>query len=453
MALSVKTAPLPNSQMSLQISVGSEECSAAWDSVVRELTKRSTISGFRKGGAPKQLVINRYGRDTIAASACEEVIEKSIQKALVDAGIHAIGQAEVADEGGVETVISAYDPKEPLTFNVKIDVWPDAVFTESYEALQVEAEEAVFDERLVVEALEDLRKKEAFSVLAPDGSTAQLGQILAADLVGYYETDAGEKGDKLPDIADGEAIEIRMTEGQYMPGFVEGLVGAAVGETREVNVEFPQTNPRPELAGVKAVFEVTVHAVKDVVLPDLDDDFAQQISEEATLEEFKVLLRKRLGTEQEAAQEAHINNAVDKELARIVEVDMPESLVENQVKEKFARMLTSFKEKGMDDDTVKAMVTKENYELYKGRAREAVERNLRVNFAVSKIAKEKELKVEEEEVEAQIALVRAELKGAEMDEAKIRDQVEAQLERDMVLKLLKEGANVTIMPKKEEESK
>lgn len=453
MGLSVKTAPLPNSQVSLEISVGKEECSAAWDAVVRQLTKRATIKGFRKGGAPKQLVINQYGKESIKASACEEVIEKSIQKALKDSGIHAIGQAQVDDDGGVDTVIANYDPKGPLSFKVRIDVWPEATFTAAYDSMEVEAEEAPFDESLVDKALEDMRAKEAFSVLAPEGTKAGLGQILAADLVGYYRNDDGSKGDKLPDIADGNAIEINMSEGKYMPGFVEGLIGITVGEKRDVNVTFPENNPRPELAGVKAIFEITCHAVKDSVLPELNDGFAQQVSEAKTLEEFRATIRQRLGVETEAAQERNINTGIDDKLASIVEVDLPESLVENQVKNKFASMLSSFKDNGMSDDQVKAMVTKENYELYKTRARENVEKNLKVNFAVSKIAKEKDIKIDQEEVENQIALVRAELKGQEMEEEKIRDQVEAQLERDLVLKYIKETAKIALVKKEEEEKK
>ncbi|CDF32089.1 unnamed protein product [Chondrus crispus] len=450
MGLQVKTAPLPNSQVSIEISVGKEECSAAWDSVVRDVTKKATIDGFRKGTAPKQIVINQVGKERIKAGACEAVIEKSIQKALKDSGLQAIGQAEV--DGGVETVISNYDPKSPLNFKIKIDVWPEAKFTESYDNMAVEAEEAPFEEALIDKALEDMRKKQAFSVLAPEGTTASLGQILAADMVGYYKKDDGTRGDKLPEIADGKSIEINMTEGQYMAGFVEGLIGIAVGETRDVNVAFPENNPRPELAGLKAIFEVTCHAVKDNVLPELNDDFAQQVSEEKTLEEFRDTIRARLGVETEAAQEKNINAGIDNKLASIVEVDLPESLVENQVKNKFANMLSSFKDNGMSDDQVKAMVTKENFELYKKRAKGNVEKNLKVNFAVSKIAKEKDIKIDAEEVENQIALVRAELKGQEMEEEKIRDQVEAQLERDLVLKYIKETATVTLVKKEEGKS-
>eukprot|EP00178_Gracilaria_changii_P015868 TRINITY_DN445_c0_g2_i1.p1 TRINITY_DN445_c0_g2~~TRINITY_DN445_c0_g2_i1.p1 ORF type:complete len:539 (+),score=107.20 TRINITY_DN445_c0_g2_i1:4391-6007(+) len=451
MGLSIKTAQLPKSQVSLEISVGKEECSAAWDSIVKELSKKSQIQGFRKGTAPKQLVINQYGKDRVMASACEEVIEKSIQKALKDSGIHAIGQAEVDGDGGIESVIASYDPQSPLTFKVKIDVWPEASFISSYENLEIEAEESAFDESLVEKALENLRQKEAFSVLAPEGTKAELGKLLVADLVGYYRNEDGSKGEKLPEIADGNSIEINMIEGKFMAGFVEGLIGAEVGETREVNVEFPVTNARPELAGVKAIFSVTIHAIKDVVLPELNDDFACQVSEEKSLEDFRKTIRDRLDTESEAAQEKNINTAIDNELAELVQVDLPESLVENQVKNKFATMLTSFKEKGMSDEQVKAMVTKENYELYKKRAQGNVEKSLRINFAVSRIAKDQNLEVDKKTVEDQMELVRAELKGEEMDEAKVRDQIEAQLERELVLAHIKKTAKISLVPKKAEE--
>lgn len=450
MGMSVKTAPLPNSQVSLEISVGSEECTAAWNSVIRDLTKRTTIKGFRKGSAPKQIVINQYGKDTIMASACEEVIEKSLQKALKDSGIHAIGQAMVDEDEGVDAVIRNYDPKSSLTFKVKIDVWPEAKFTAPYTGLEIEAEEAPFDESLIDKTLQDLRQRESFSVLAPEDSIVELGQLLVADLTGYYRKDDESRGEKLPDLADGTGIEINMTEGKFMPGFIEGLLGAKVGEQRDVQVNFPETNPRKELAGVKAVFEVTIHAIKSVVLPELNDEFVKQVSEDSTVEEFRETIRKRLGVETEAAQEKNINLAIDNKLASIVEVDLPESLVENQCKNKFANMIASFKDNGMSDDQVKAMVTKENYELYKSRSQPNVEKGLRVNFAISRIAKDQGIEIDKQEVEDQIALVRAELKGQEMDEEKARDQVEAQLEKELVLKFLKETAKITILPKKEE---
>jgi trigger factor len=444
MAVSVKTEALPNSRMSLEISVGAEECSAAWNSVLGELTKRANISGFRKGKAPKQLIINHYGRQTIEASACEEVIEKGVQAALTSEGINAIGQA-VLDEGedDISKVIAAYKPDQPLSFRVKIDVWPVPKFTGPYENLEITAEEVILDDSIIDDALQELRRKEAFSVLSPDGTKAAIGQIVIADMRGYYRNDDNSKGDPLPDIAEGEKVEIKMKEGQYMSGFVEGIVGMDVGETRSVSVQFPEANARPELAGIKAIFDVTVHAIKDEVLPELDDEFAKRSTSSSTLEELRDSLRSRVGEETENATNSNVNRAIEDALAEITEVTLPETMVEERVKNKFAKMLSDFKEKGMSEDQVKAMVTKENYELYRKRALKNVERSLIVNFAITKIAGELQLTAPEDEVEGQMELIRAEMRGEEMDEAKIKDQVIAQLERDMVLAHIKKSANIT----------
>jgi trigger factor len=161
------------------------------------------------------------------------------------------------------------------------------------------------------------------------------------------------------------------------------------------------------------------------------------------LEELRDSLRSRVGEETENATNSNVNRAIEDALAEITEVTLPETMVEERVKNKFAKMLSDFKEKGMSEDQVKAMVTKENYELYRKRALKNVERSLIVNFAITKIAGELQLTAPEDEVEGQMELIRAELRGEEMDEAKIKDQVIAQLERDMVLAHLKKSASIT----------
>lgn len=450
--MSVKSSPLPQSQLGLEISVGAEECKAAWDTVLRELVSKSTLKGFRKGKAPRKMVINEFGRERVLACACEEVIEKSIKKAIDDSKLSVIGQAKISDDGGVDSVIKLYQPDAPLTFNVTVDVWPQAIFKEPYENLEVTAEESVLDEDLIDTALEDLRKKEAFSVLAAADCTAQLGQLLVADLEGYYRNDDGTRGAKLPDIADGSSVEIKMNEGTYMPGLVEGMIGVRAGEERDVNVEFPMQNPRKELAGRKALFNIRVHAIKDVVLPELNDEFAKKVSEDITLVALRETIRQRLSSEAESGQEKNINNAIDARLADMIEVEIPETLVESQLQNKFANMLASFKDNGMNDNQIKQMVTKENFELYKGRTRPSVEKTLKVNFAISTIAKENGITIDKEEIDAQMDLVRAELRGREdIEEDKVRDQIEAQLEREQVLILLKKTAKINIIPPKKEE--
>lgn len=447
MDLTVKAEELENSRVALDISVDAEECTAAFERTVKELTKRAKIDGFRKGGAPRQLIINHYGKETITASACEDVIENGVQKAIKQAGLNAIGQAVLdEDAGNIDSVIAGFQVGSPLNFRVKVDVWPTAKLTASYDGLQVTAEKVPVSDEVIESALQDLRSKESFTVIAPEGAKAEIGNVVVADMVGYYRNDDNSKGEPLPDVASGEKLEIRMQEDQYMEGFVEGLVGAGVGETKTVNVQFPNSSAKPELAGQKAVFDITVHAISETVLPELDDELARRAGAD-NIAALRDQVRDRLSQEADMTTEANVNRAIEDALAEITDVTLPETMVEERVKTKFANMLSDFRAKGFSEDQVKAMVSKENYELYKTRALGRVQRELTVNFSYTVIAKELGVKADEKEIEDQMALVKAELKGEEVEEERIRDQVEAQLERGLVLEHLRKTAQITYTEK------
>eukprot|EP00173_Palmaria_palmata_P003870 Plantae.Rhodophyta-Palmaria_palmata.ctg4292.p1 GENE.Plantae.Rhodophyta-Palmaria_palmata.ctg4292~~Plantae.Rhodophyta-Palmaria_palmata.ctg4292.p1 ORF type:complete len:401 (-),score=110.70 Plantae.Rhodophyta-Palmaria_palmata.ctg4292:304-1350(-) len=332
-----------------------------------------------------------------------------------------------------------------------VDVWPVAELTGDYTGLSVTADRAPFDESVVGETLEGLQRKEAFTVLSPEGTKAEIGKVCVANMVGFYRKDDGERGEPLPDIASGDMIEIKMHIGQYMPGFVEGIVGMECGDMRAVNVEFPVQSSRPELAGQKAVFDVTLHAVKDEVLPDLDDDFAKNMTESPTLEALKDTIRERLSVESANKTKANVDRALEDALVAITNVELPETMVENRIKDKFANFLSDMKSNGMTDTQVKALVTKENYDLYKERARANVERALTANFAIQAIAEKEKgangISVSNQEVDDQLLLIRGELKNDQEysdNEESYRDKVRAQLEKDAVFAFLKESATVTL---------
>ncbi len=250
MGLQVKTEPLPRSQIGLEISVGKEECMAAWNSIIKELQKNATVNGFRKGNVPRQIIVNRFGEERIRASACEEVIEKSIQKALADAGINAIGQAEFNTEGGVETVIRNYSPKSELTFKVKVDVWPECSFTAPYMELEVEAEEPLFDESLIDNALDQMRKKESFSVLSPAGTSADIGNWLSSIWSASIETRTEVRGTVFRKLPMEMQSKVTLETGKYMAGFVERYCWHGSRRRRAASPwSFLKAKCRPELAG------------------------------------------------------------------------------------------------------------------------------------------------------------------------------------------------------------
>lgn len=447
MKVTIEEAPLPNSMRGVTIHVSADEVALCYNKVVKDLQKRATIPGFRAGKVPRKVVLNHFGKATVTASAVEEVIQHTVQQALSSLSVSAIGQAQLAED--VQDIVAKFDPESELSFGIKVDVWPEATLTADYKGLTVSAQETAFDESIVDDALEQARRREAFTVLSPADAVAEIGRVAVGSLVGFYRNEDGSRGEALPDIASGESVEIKLRTGQYMAGFVEGILGMKAGDVRDVAVEFPAESARPELRGVKAIFEVTVSALKDEVLPELNDDFARSATEHDTLEALRADIRQRLGEETDGANDAAVSKALEAALAEITDVELPETLIDEQAKTKFATMMSDFKSKGnMSDEQIKSMITQESYQAYRKSALKNIVKSLTANLAITKIAQLEGIEAEPAEVEEQMALIKAEMKGKPLDdEASVRDKVVGQVLRQKVLAFLKETAVVTMTTK------
>ncbi|KAA8494899.1 Trigger factor [Porphyridium purpureum] len=444
-ALAEGVEQLPDSQVGIEVCVSAQETAAAFDKVMREMGGKAQIPGFRKGKVPKQVLLSHFGPKNVYGAACEEVFNTAVGKTLQEKKINYIGQAAI--DGDVDAILDTFRPGEAFKFKIKIDVWPTASFSGEYKGMSVEAEEELFDEALVENALVELQKKNALPVIAPEGTKAAMGQVLVATMTGFFRNDDGSQGAELPEIADGKSIEVQMESGVYMPGLVEGIVGASIGETRLVPVDFPDNAPRAELRNIKALFKVDVEAIKNKVVPELDDEFAQQVSEEDTLEALKANIRERLGSEASALTKSNIQRALEDKLREITEVALPVTLVQERTKSKFASMMADWKDQGMPEEQVRALITPENFEKYAKKAGPNVEKQLALSFAFQKIAEIEGLKPSAGEVDDQITIVRGELKGQEVDEELLRENVEAELVREKVLDFLKDSATIKLVPK------
>lgn len=274
------------------------------------------------------------------------------------------------------------------------------------------------------------------------------GAIAVVDLKGYRKNADGSKGDPLPDVAVGENVEVGMESGKFFEGFVENLAGSKVGDTKTVPVTFPDNHKVPELRGSDALFDVTIKALKDAVYPPLDDDFATRLSDAKSMDELKEKIRQQVSQEQMVSTDKNINKVLEDKIVGLIDMDVPETLVDEQTKTKFAQMMADFKAKGMDDEAVKSMITKENFEKYKAKSRDNTVRALKVSFAVAEIAKKEGIKVDPTEVEGDMVALRQQSQGEEIDEESARNRIMAELERTKVLAFLKENNEVKLIKKK-----
>ncbi|BAM80031.1 probable trigger factor [Cyanidioschyzon merolae strain 10D] len=429
------------SRVSLRIKVDGESTRAAVDSVLQELEKTATVPGFRKGKVPKNVLVSYFGEKNINASALEEVVNENVKVALQDAGIPYLGNATLIEKP--EDVVARFVPGEPLSFDISVEVWPEAKLKESYKSTEIVVARLPDDdlEELVERTLEDLRKRTAQLRDVP-GGTIDYGYTAIASIRCYRMLPNGKRGERIRGVAAEDDVQVPIEKGRFLEGFVEGLIGAKVGEVLQIPIRFPENHKVKKLAGKSVVFEVKIHAVKERVLPEVTDEWVRQVTEQENVEKLKDVLRAKLVEEKEVMRERNMDRAIEDFILSITEVDLPESLIEEQIKRQFAELMTELKNQGVPDHKIKAMITKENYERYRtGPARGTAERSLRIGFGVSKIVESEGLKLDDSELERRLQEERK-LAGAEdFDEKPVRDRLVAIMERELVFDFIRKNCN------------
>ena len=269
---------------------------------------------------------------------------------------------------------------------------------EMYKGLSVEVEREEFNQEAYDASLLKLRKQFADVVDVDDA--AATGMQLVVNMNGFLATADGDKGEPLPSVAGGDGITVPLDEGKFMPGLVEGLVGVKTGETRDISVTFPPRSSAPQLAGKAAIFEVECLAVQRKELPECDDAFAARVKSDFDWAALDAKLKE--GVQQDADEKLKVktHQALEKALVANLpeEFEVPETLVENVSKERFASMLANMREQGSTDEQLKELITEENYKRYKQISRNLVVNEIKGNIAVRGVGQQQGLAVSPSEV-------------------------------------------------------
>lgn len=291
--MKVTQEALPDSQVGLAIEIPAEMSQKTYDQVLSKLMRTVNIPGFRKGKVPKPVFLQRIGVPQFKAAVLEELVQSAVDKAIEQEKIEAIGNYQL--KSSFEELISQYEPGQSITISAAVDV-PPRVTLKQYKGLSVKAEEVLADADRVDTVLQQYQNNLATLVPIED-RPAQMGDMVVVDFVGKASNDAGE----LEAFEGGSAtdFQVELAEGRFIPGFVEGIAGMALEETKDLDVTFPEDYPQPDLAGKPAVFSITLKEIKEKELPDLDDDFAQEVSEYETIAELRESLEKRYREEAE----------------------------------------------------------------------------------------------------------------------------------------------------------
>jgi len=429
---------LPDSQVGLEIEVPADLSKQGYEKVLRDYMKSANIPGFRKGKVPRQILIQRIGSLQLKAAALEDMLQTVIEKAIKQEDIDALGNYQLTSD--FEQLLSAYTPGEPFTISASVDV-PPRVTLAKYKDLSVKAEEIKPDEKRVDATLESYRENQSTLVPVED-RVAQEGDVAVVDFVGKSENADGE----LEEFEGGSAkdFQVEIKEGRFIPGFVEGIVGMNLEDVKEVEVTFPADYPQAELADKPAVFEITLKELKEKELPDLDDDFAEEVSEFETLVELRKSLEERYQEEANDATEGNIEQALLDELVQHIEAEIPKTLVMREVDFIVTQTAMQLSRQGLD---LSKFLTKDLVDNMRENARpEAVER-LRRTLALGEIAKQESIEVTEEEVSTRAEEMMAEVEDpSQVDPERLNQVVNEDLLKEKILAWLKENSKVELVP-------
>ena len=437
--MKVTQEKLPASQISLEIEISPEMSKNAYEQIIKKYIRSANIPGFRKGKVPRNILIQRLGKNYIKAMALDDLINNCLEKAREQESIKAIGQFELKTE--FEELVKDFEPGKEMAFSAKVDVEPEAK-VEDYKGFLVQAEEAKYDSALVDEFLEERRSR--MGTLIPiEGRAAEMGDVAIVDFVGIIPSET--EGEEAQEVPGGKAQDFQMDlkEGQFIPGFIEGIVGMKLQETKEISAQFPSEYSEANLAGKPVVFTVTLKELKEKELPELDDDLAQEISEFETIAKLREFLEKKFTKEKEEETKQNKEKAIVDELVTHLEVEIPETLIKNEVQQMLAQSAMDLSQYGID---VKEFFSSEKLPEMQERTRpEAIER-LKRDLAIATVAKIESITVDEEEIKAESQKVVKQLKEKDFDSDRLRQVVTQELLKEKTIKWLEANGTVELVP-------
>ena len=431
-SLKVKTTSRPGSRLAVEVAVPAERCKESYEAAVSRLSRTINLPGFRKGKVPRAVLLQQIGPLRIRATALESMVDGIWREAIEQEKIEALGQPDLTD--GFEKLLDAFDPSKELTVTLETDVAPVPKL-KSTKGLKAEAESVSFDASKVDEMIEQSRRQMA-TLVPVENRAAATGDVAVVGFAGTYSDDGSA-------IEGGSAdsMDVELEDGRMIPGFVEGIVGMTIGDEKTVECQFPEDYPKEDARGRKASFVINLKDLKTRELPELDDAFAKQASDKETMAELRADLEQRLKDDAENRQKSNRHDALIAALVEQLEVELPESLVQQEVRNLVEQTAGQFAQQGMD---VKSLFTPELVRNLMESSRPEAEERLRRSLALSALAEAEGLKVEDGDIDAKVKEVKKQLAGqGDIDPQRLRDAVIDDLLRDKLLGWLEDNSTVT----------
>ena len=418
----------------LNISVDAETFAKALDVAFKKNAKKLNVPGFRKGKAPKGIIQSMYGEDVFYDEALNEVYPDEMENAQREAGI------EVVDFQDIEFDLKSIG-KDGVEFTVKVTVKPEAE-VKDYKGIKVEKTQIAVTAEDIDADIEQMRMRVSTMETVTDRA-AQMDDIVTFDFDGYVDGEQFEGG-------KADSYSLKLGSNQFIPGFEEQIVGKNVEEDFDVNVTFPEDYHAENLKGKEAVFKCKIHEIKNRVLPELDDEFAKDVSEFDSLDELKADVEKKLTEQREKQAQNEVENKILDVLIENTDVTIPQAMIETKIDDNIRDFSYSMQMQGLSVDqymqyaNLTPETLRENY-------KEQSEKQVKLRLALEKIAAVEGLEPTDEDVENQLKEY-AEMYSMDVDKVKAAIPVE-ELKKDLRVKkaseFVIENADVTVVAQAE----
>ena len=410
----------------IEFDASKEAFDAAVEKVYRKEVKKITVPGFRKGKAPRSIIEKMYGKGVFYDDAVNEILPEAYESAIKEANLKVVSRPEF-------DVVSIDD--NGVVFKAKFFTYPD-VNVKSYKGYEVTKEVKTASDDDVNAEIEQVRSRNA-RVIDVEGRAVENGDIAVIDYEGSVNGVPFDGGKS-------EGYNLTIGSGSFIPGFEEQIIGHNVGETFDINVTFPTEYHSEELAGKEAVFKIVLNGIKFNELPALDDEFAKDVSEFDTLDEYKADIKAKIQKRYENDADKSVEEQIINALIENLEAEIPESMFEAET-ENFVRDYDSrLRMQGLDLKTF-MQYTGQTLDGLREQFKPMAERQVKTRIALEKIVELEGISATDEEIEAEYENL-AKAYGMKADDVKSyieADAVKADLCVKKAVDFVKENANIT----------
>ncbi|MDB8775016.1 MULTISPECIES: trigger factor [unclassified Ruminococcus] len=414
--MSLQVEKLEKNMAKLTIEVSAEDLDKAMEKAYQKQKSRISLPGFRKGKAPRKMIESMYGKGVFMEDAVNSLVPQEYTKALGECDLEIVSQPEIN--------VTQMEPGKALIFTADVAVKPEVTLGE-YKGVEVpKSEIAVTDEEVDAEVKKE-QDKNARTVAVEDRAAAN-GDITTIDFEGFVDGVAFEGG-------KGTDYALTLGSGTFIPGFEDQLVGANTGDHVEVKVTFPEEYQAKELAGKEAVFQCDVKKIETKEVPELDDEFAKDVSEFDTLAEYKEDVKKKLTEKKEKeARTAKENAAVDKAIEN-AQMDIPELMTKTECRQMMDDFSRRMQQQGLSMEQYFQFTGQSMDKMMEDMKPQALKR-IQTRLVLEKVAEAENIQPSEEEITEEIQKMADAYK---MEADKIREAIGEsgleQMKKDMAV--------------------